>query len=88
MTPMQALRTPSRLMQIVAVAIASAAMTLVIDRLQFRTPLNFIWIFFIPALAGIALNVGILRRFEMTVILPGIALISLMITGQLLGSMS
>jgi hypothetical protein len=49
---------------------------------------NFVWIFLAPALLGIALNSGLLRRFQMSVILPGVSLISLMVAGQLFGSMS
>jgi hypothetical protein len=70
------------------VALGSVVLTILVDRCDFRTPWNFIWIFLIPALLGIALNSGMLRRFQMSVILPGVSLIALMIAGQLFGSMS
>ncbi|WP_242182333.1 hypothetical protein [Sphingomonas sp. CARO-RG-8B-R24-01] len=62
-------------------------MTIIVDQWQFRTSWNFIWIFLIPALLGIVLNTGLLRRIQMSVILPGVSLIALMVAGQLFGSM-
>ena len=60
---------------------------MIVDRLQFRTPWNDIWIFLAPAIAGAFLNRGAVRRVAMVLLLPGTSALSLMVTGQLFGSM-
>jgi len=76
----------SRIAQVFAVALGSAALTILVDRWQVRTPLNFIWIVGVPILVGAALNTGNVRRIAMVLLLPGASLLVLMITGQLFGS--
>jgi hypothetical protein len=80
-------RDPPWLIQVAVAALVSAALTLIVDRLQFRTPWNYVWIFIAPAIAGAFLNRGAVRRVAMGFLLPAASTLSVMLTGQLFGSM-